>query len=111
MINFKEIFMSARIKILITAILITIATIIFCFSAFSTPITTENSSDYSNQSLKYLLKDFNGMLAVYERDKKSPIEVLDVRISSLPERDAEKIKKGIFANTLNEIYSIIEDYE
>ena len=103
--------MGARIKILMASIVITITTTIFSFSTVSTPASTPNTSSADIIIQKYYLKDFNGKVAIYEKGQDFPIEVLDVELSSLPERDIEKIKNGIFADSLNEIYLIAEDYE
>ena len=102
--------MSIRIKILILSTVISVATMVFCFSVGSSPQTTPNASKPSKDK-QYILKEYDGMLAIYESNQSSPIEVLDVDISTLPERDIEKIKNGIYANSLNEIYSFAEDYE
>lgn len=102
--------MSAKVKILMVSIAITLAATLFNFSAVSTPASTKNAS-YTESAKGYYLKDFNGMLAIFENGKNSPLEILDVELASLPERDIERIKKGIFAEDLNEIFSLAEDYE
>ena len=103
--------MSIRIKILLLSAIISVATLIFCFSVGSSSQPQQSSSKFSNSTTTYILKEFNGMLAIYEKDNHTPIEILDVDISTLPERDIEKIKKGILADSLNEIVSLAEDYE
>ena len=105
--------MGIRIKILIFSLVITVATIVFCFSAVSTTENTQKvkSTSYISVTKKYVLKDFNGRIAIFESTQNTPTEVLDVDLSSLPERDIERIKKGIFADSLSEIYSFAEDYE
>jgi len=102
--------MSFRIKFLICSIVITLVTMVFCFSVVSTPQKVFSAPSSNNEKV-YTLKEFNGKLAIYESTQNSPIEILDVYISSLPERDAQKIKNGISADSLNKIYEIAEDYE
>ena len=59
----------------------------------------------------YILKDYNGSLAIFEGNSAVPLEILDVKTNSLPERDIEILKNGLHAKTLNEIISMAEDYE
>lgn len=101
--------MSIRIKVLIFWITAAIITVTMGFF-IKAPTATINET-HNTVIKSYILKDYNGMLAIFESGKETPIEVLDVNISSLPERDAEKIKNGIHADNLNEIFSFVEDYE
>ncbi len=102
--------MSNRAKISAFAISITLILTILSFGVIKPP-TSSAVDTSSTRETKYYLKDYKGMLAIFEGDKTIPLEVLEVSISSLPERDIEKIKKGIFADSLNEIISLAEDYE
>ena len=102
--------MSNRAKISAFAISITLILTILSFGVIKPPPSSAVDTN-STRETKYYLKDYNGMLAIFEGDRTIPLEVLKVSISSLPERDIEKIKKGIFADSLNEIISLAEDYE
>lgn len=59
----------------------------------------------------YLLKDYHGTLAIFSSDNEQPIELLEVQIDSLPERDITRLKQGIRADTLEQARSLAEDYE
>lgn len=102
--------MTTRIKGIILILAIILTTITVCISATANP-------DYSNNivsektEIKYFLGDFGGKLAIFKSNLSDPIEILDVEINSLPERDIEKIKSGIFSDSLNEIMLLAEDYE
>ena len=47
------------------------------------------------EEYKYLLKEFNGKLAVFENGEKAPKMIFDVSIDSLPEVDALALKNGL----------------
>lgn len=102
--------MTARIKGIILIFTIFLTTVTVCISATAKPTTTENIISKKAEA-NYFLGEFNGKLAIFEADNNAPIEVLDVYIESLPERDVQRIKNGIFADTLSEIIAISEDYE
>ena len=102
--------MTARIKGIILIFAIFLATVTVCISATAKPGNTENVVSKKDET-KYFLGEFKGNLAIYQTDNQVPLEVLDVYIESLPERDVERIENGVFADTLNEIMMIAEDYE
>ena len=101
--------MSVRIKTIVLCLTIITTTVTIYISALAKPTLTENSSQATE--IRYYLSEFEGNLAIYKTNSPMPIEILDVRISSLPERDIERIKNGITANSLAEIIKIAEDYE
>lgn len=102
--------MKIQIKGLILIMSIIIAVVMICISTVAEPINYDKN--HSKPSTKgYILKEYNGCLGIFKGDYTNPIEILDVKINALPERDAEKLKKGITADTLEEIISIAEDYE
>lgn len=68
-----------------------------------TPKTTEIQEDI------YILSDYHGRIALFEKDNPTPIKVFDVFTMSLPERDVELIKDGITVN-YEEINKTIEEY-
>lgn len=102
--------MSIRIKGTILFTVITLSIIVVCISLTTKPTLAENTTSEAVKT-QYILSEFNGKLAIFQTNNNIPLEVLDVRIDSLPERDIEKIKNGITANTLNEIFALAEDYE
>lgn len=59
---------------------------------------------------KYILKEYQGKLAVFEIDKKDPEMVFDVLIDSLPEIDVIALKKGLKIKDENELNERIEDF-
>lgn len=57
----------------------------------------------------YIVKDFNGNIAIYEVSSDTPYKVTDVPISSLPMADQETLKKGIKVSGENELQALLED--
>jgi hypothetical protein len=91
-----------------------ISILIVVVTSFSTPsekniISQKKSSELSLPYL-YIIKDYEGKVSVFEKNKKEPIMITDVLVSSLPELDAKEMQKGIFINSKEELDSLIEDY-
>lgn len=56
------------------------------------------------------LKEYEGCVAVYSGDRL--LEVFrSVNYTSLPEYDKNKLNKGINFNSIEEVYSVIEDFD
>ncbi len=102
--------MKKSVKIIVLGIAIALTISSMSFTAFFEPAYAEEKA-VKEQKLKYFLGEYNGNLAIFSLEKRHPIEILDIKLDSLPERDIERIKNGIESNDLNEIISIIEDYE
>lgn len=62
------------------------------------------------EEYKYLLKEFNGKLAVFENGEKAPKMIFDVSIDSLPEVDALALKNGLKIKNEQELNDRIEDF-
>ena len=58
----------------------------------------------------YILSVYEGNVAVFVRGEKEPETVLETRIASLPETEAERLKKGIEAENAEALQRLIEDY-
>lgn len=59
----------------------------------------------------YILKEYNGKIAVFSGDNSTPVEVFDVEYSSLPYADRQELSAGIKADNLKKIYQIAEDFD
>ena len=94
---------------IITGILV-ISTILNV-SAFNSVKPTENHSTATTQNIegKYILKDYNGQIALFLSEKEKPIEIFEIFTYSLPETDIAKIKTGIIV-TESELEHILEEY-
>lgn len=58
----------------------------------------------------YVLREYNGSLAVFRRGLSFPEEIFPVPVSTLPPADRERVQNGIAAESDAEIQRIIEDY-
>ena len=68
----------------------------------------KETTDYQQEEIKYVLKDYNGRIALFYESKEKPIEVYNVFTSSLPETDAQQLEKGI-AVTEDELNKVLSD--
>lgn len=68
-------------------------------------VPIEEAADY-----EYILKDYGGRLAVFQRGATSPDLVFDVYIQSLPDFDRGQLKNGVAAKNYSELVGLIEDY-
>lgn len=82
------------------------------FSAYSV-FSAENpkSKNQPPTPICYTLTVYENKLAVYCSDKKEPLRIFEVEVSTLPQRDVTRLQNGITAGTLAEIMKIVEDYE
>ena len=80
------------------------------YKAVST-LTADNSefSDQSDAPVSYCVKEFEGVIGVYDLSDRLMYTV-DVYIKTLPERDREMLKKGICAESYEEVLEILGDY-
>ncbi len=80
-------------------------------------VTTLNNAKATSKNVKsseayektYILKDYNGRIALFEKGSTEPIEVYDIFTQSLPEKDIKIIKDGITVNQAD-IQLILEEY-
>ncbi len=87
--------------------IIFISFLIFCF-AFSQKKNQESKQTVANQG--YVIGNYQDKIAVFTQGDKVPIEVYDVYISTLPEKDQNDINKGIVVSSKIRLRELIEDY-
>lgn len=79
------------------------------------PILNKSSTVLSNESkvpdnsLSYIVKEFNGNIAVFEKGNENPFKVTEVSIYNLPKRDQELLKEGIEVPNQDELNILLED--
>ena len=78
----------------------------FCAAAFLT-VSAIIESTAPNGSEKYIMRDYNGRIAVFVYE---PQEVFDVFTSSLPRGEAERVYKGITVEGDEALQKLIEDF-
>ena len=68
-------------------------------------------ADASADAVCFVLKEYNGRIALLEEGMDEPLAVYNTPISSLFPSDAELIRKGIRLSSRTEISQLIEDLE
>ncbi len=67
--------------------------------------TSEPINEY-----QYILKEFNGKLAVFKKNQIEPEIIFDVIVDSLPEIDVIQLKQGLKIQNEQELNERIEDF-
>lgn len=63
-----------------------------------------------SEGKRYLLKDYEGRLALFDEDPNRPSVIFKVYTDNLPDMDKFKLKEGIYAENYDELLRMIEDY-
>lgn len=76
---------------------------------------TSAEADYEPQdeTYTYTLKEYYGSIAVYKSypaGQSSIVDIIDVGVDSLPEKDRSMLKSGINVKDEEELLQLIEDY-
>ena len=92
-----------------STIKITAVVLAVCAAAFLavSAITQRAEPDASEM---YVLRDYNGRIAVFVYGEDEPQEVFDVFTSSLPRGEAERVYKGITVEGDEALQKLIEDF-
>lgn len=77
---------------------------------FTTSDIRRNSEDILvTNNISFVLKDYNGNLALFRGNSDEPYVVLDEKTSFLNEYDRNRVLAGISVNTRSELEKLIED--
>ncbi len=82
---------------------------IHCETADKSSQVTQIASEAKDY--KYCVKDVSGKITVYEKDNSTPIKTLDTRTNLLPEQDRQMLSQGIYLNSIEELNSLLQDYD
>lgn len=93
------------IILLSCAVVFSIVAIVISFSMDKTP-TVQNST----ASVQYVLKDYNGHLAVFYNKEAAPYKEFDIMTASFDDYDRELLIAGIKADSEEKLRKLIEDY-
>lgn len=72
--------------------------------------TNDATSSIVSSSLTYVIKNFNGSVAVFEEGNDKPFKITGVSVNTLPYADQEVLKNGIIVNSQSELTRLLEDY-
>ncbi len=91
----------------IIILLFVMALLFICFLLSNKDI---KSSKQTVATQGYIISCYNDKIAVFTQGDSVPIEVFDVYISTLPEKDQKDLKKGVHVSTKTRLRELIEDY-
>ena len=58
----------------------------------------------------FLLGAYEGKVALFREGSAKPMKVFPYDVSLLPEADQKRLEDGVYADSLNELRKIVEDY-
>ena len=85
--------------------------IIFFVALREKTLATRDNVAESLPSPMYVLKTYEGKLAVYRFEGKTPMEVTDIYVDSLPDYDKASLDKGVSIYSDEQLRRALEDYE
>ncbi len=68
-----------------------------------------SKTEISQTERNYILKDYNGRIALFFENDEKPLKIYDIFTDSLPEYDAKSLKIGINVNK-EELNNVLSDY-
>ncbi len=71
----------------------------------------KETDSVSTVGFKYTIREYNGKVAVFDYGKQKPKLILDSKTNSLPEAEAENIRRGIDIRTDAELQYLIEAFD
>lgn len=77
----------------------------FSSGASAEALPSEDTSGYP-----YLLRSYDGKLAVFTDDLVEPDLVFDVYVRTLPEYDQQQLERGVRVKDYDKLTALIEDY-
>ena len=83
-------------------------------SGENTPIYEENEpfgEEVNAPAAGYLVREYRGIIGVFEPGASEPFLTVDVPVSSLPKTDAALIRQGIAVEDMAALQRLLEDYE
>ena len=78
------------------------------------PLPAENITidrpQQQQQQPCYIIKQYNGKVAVFKEGSNTPNQVFDVFVDTLPQVDAQALQSGILVTGDEDLKRLIEDY-
>ncbi len=59
----------------------------------------------------FVMKAYQGKIALFRENSEQPFQILDFETYLLPDADREALEQGIYADTQEELLSILEDWD
>lgn len=79
--------------------------------ASSSSPPTDPAHEADNASPEFVLRSYEGKIAVFRPDDSKPLEVLDIYVTHLPDLDIERLEAGIPVRDQDELLRYLEDFD
>lgn len=104
------------ILVIMVAVTIIIVSLLLSVSSNKEKTAPNQNINHSSSTTSiqpiYILKEYNGNIAVYRYGETQPIDILsEIVYYSLPKYDREQLKKGIYIYSEAELQRLIEDFD
>ena len=83
---------------------------LFFFAVDKKEASEPQAAEIPTSGYSYLVKEYEGKIAVFEENAASPFRVTSVALRDLPENDKILLKEGIKVTSLEELNDLLEDY-
>lgn len=90
-----------------------VAAVIMVFIGGENSVTAEQEPSGITQQQDdsiYIVKEYNGKIAVFYQNDETPFRILEKSIDSLPQADRDMLKSGLSVTGESELRRLIEDY-
>ncbi len=87
-----------------------IISVVFIFITDSSNADNTTRNTIVTNETVYILKEYNGQLAIYKSNESTPFKVYEIQINSLPEGDKNNLLKGIVVQDEKELNQLISDF-
>lgn len=74
------------------------------------PSSSQETKD-SASSLSYTVREYDGIIGVFQNDESVPCITENVKINTLPEEDKRIITQGVTFETYKEMIAFLQNYE
>ncbi|MDO5558279.1 MAG: hypothetical protein Q4F95_01640 [Oscillospiraceae bacterium] len=98
-----------KFPLLISAAALSAAVLIITLLICSGNSECIDITDKASINLAFILREYDGCLAVYRGDAEKPYYVLDTKTEYLNEYDREQVRRGIAVYSETELRRLIED--
>lgn len=75
-----------------------------------TSSVSETPKNTSQTEQFYILKEYNGKIAIFSSNSDTPINITNASVAKLPKDDQQSLKEGIKAKDEQELNRLLEDF-
>lgn len=102
---------SLRILLIGSGVVVIGIVLILAFTLFSPKEPTSPAAESTAASSGYLLKEYDGRIALYALPETTPRQIFNIYVDSLPDADIARLQSGIPADTLEQAEEYLEDFD